>query len=42
MGTATLVSIFSEWDAGTLSLLTLPVSVIQRAPEDLAWQGSGG
>src|SRR6266436_2954700 len=41
MGTATLVSIFSAWDAGTLPLLTLPVSVIQRAPEDLAWQGSG-
>jgi len=37
-----LVSIFSAWDAGTLPLLTLLVSVIQRAPEDLAWQDSGG
>src|SRR5947208_4232506 len=41
MGTATLVSIFSDWDAGMLPLLTLPVSVVPRAPEDLARPGSG-
>jgi hypothetical protein len=36
-----LVSIFSDWDAGTLPLLTLLVAVIQQAPADPAWQGSG-
>src|SRR5215471_6717421 len=41
MGTAMLVSICSEWDTGTLPLLTLAVAVIQQAPENPARPGSG-